>query len=414
MVQQARQIALSLRSNTTPTAPPMCGGGCVRSLSSDFDLGRQAPRVLTRAPLFSYVLNKTIVGGRKADAQYELFCAKASSSHEFMENKLLAQGLLRRLGLVAAEANIYGAFADGPAGSWPSFDAAQLAASVERAGSRSWVLKGALDMVSSNVLVMTPWRWQCEGWNASRLEAHAARVLRDTGQQGCARVTRRGENVAVIDGMPRGGARRAILVQRAYPWAARGDDAAVDCSAPPPRTNSAFWFELKINVVWGQLGRGLAIVKHMLSFGEHPDAAPLRVGVYFDAAGVLTLVEKTISAPPDILQRVVNVLRRDGPRLQQIARDTSRLFGADYWRLDVFLSESAAMHVNELTYPSSTSDDPRDLSRLVRGYQGGEFERVPAARTLRAISRLLPGQVREEGHSRRSRAPSRSAPRVTT
>ena len=112
------------------------------------------------------------------------------------------------------------------------------------------------------------------------------------------------------------------------------------------RGSSVFWLELKINVVWGQLGRGLVLVHQGLQ-----DAAPARVGVYFDEKGVLTLVDGTAKLPPsDTLQRAISVLRRTAPKLQEIVLDVSRLFGADYWRLDVFLSEMAPLHVNGLTY----------------------------------------------------------------
>ena len=49
------------------------------------------------------------------------------------------------------------------------------------------------------------------------------------------------------------------------------------------------------------------------------------------------------------------------------------------------------------------NNDPRDMIRLSDGYKAGDVRRMPAACALRAISRLLPGQVRaEDRHLRRS------------
>jgi hypothetical protein len=147
--------------------------------------------------------------------------------------------------------------------------------------------------------------------------------------------------------------------------------------------------------------RRAELCNHCTSLSEYLAGAPARVGVYFDEAGVLTLVDGMAKLPPaDTLQRAISVLRRTAPKLQEIVLDVSRLFGADYWRLDVFLSEMAPLHVNGLTYPAP-SDDRRDLVRLANGYtrlsaQADPAPRVPATCALRAISRLLPEEVRYE------------------
>ena len=89
----------------------------------------------------------------------------------------------------------------------------------------------------------------------------------------------------------------------------------------------------------------------------------------------------------------------------------SRLFKADLWRLDVFLSESEPPHVNELTYPSFRPDDPRDLARLADGYRlvarrGSSavhgrlpISLVPAACAEIQLNAVLPGSVRETVNS---------------
>ena len=367
-----QSIAASLRANSTPTAPPACNG-CMRGVSADFDL--------------SHAFNKTLVRGRRFDKQLHLRCASAETSHEFMNHKLLAQGLLERLGYTAPGANIYGAFADWPvAESWlGKFRGTELASTLRSSGARSWVLKGAFN----HALVMTPWRWRCEKWTEERVVTEAARILRNTTEQ---------PRCPTREGAPGGGARRAILVQRTYPtWFLRAtESAAIDCSAPPPRDSSVFWLELKINVVWGQLGRGLVLVHQGLQ-----DAASARVGVYFDEKGVLTLVDGTAKLPPsDTLQRAISVLRRTAPKLQEIVLDVSRLFGADYWRLDAFVSDGAPLHINELTYPSFyMSRSSLDMARLKSGYEQvavGAIAPLSGACVLKQLERLAPGSLRDE------------------
>ena len=111
------------------------------------------------------------------------------------------------------------------------------------------------------------------------------------------------------------------------------------------------------------------------------------------------------------LLHVASVVRAAAAELQTIARKVSRLFKADLWRLDVFLSESEPPHVNELTYPSFRPDDPRDLARLADGYRlvarrGSSavhgrlpISLVPAACSEIMLNAVLPGSVRETVNS---------------
>ena len=225
---------------------------------------------------------------------------------------------------------------------------------------------------------MTPWRWHCEKWTEERVVTEAARPATPPSNRGVDR-----------EGPPGGGA-QAILVQRTTRRGSFAPPTRLPSTVQPPPRQQRLWLELKINVQGDQ--RGLVLV--------HQGAAPARVGVYFDEAGVL-IVDGTTKLPPtDTLQRAISVLRRTAPKLQEIVLDVSRLFAADYWRLDVFLSEMAPLHVNGLTYPAP-SDDRRDLVRLANGYtrlsgQADPAPRVPATCALRAISRLLPEEVRYE------------------
>ena len=121
------------------------------------------------------------------------------------------------------------------------------------------------------------------------------------------------------------------------------------------------------------------------------------------------------AAPPRCIGPCIRTLSSDfalaAAELQTIARKVSRLFKADLWRLDVFLSESEPPHVNELTYPSFRPDDPRDLARLADGYRlvarrGSSavhgrlpVSLVPAACAEIQLNAVLPGSVRETVNS---------------
>ena len=363
---------LSAQSNGT-FAPPACKGPCVRALSSDFDLRRVAPSEQLHPRLHLPVLDKRsktpITEQDVFTRQNKLFCLSARATHEFMEHKCLSQGLLVQLGLVDPAANLYCAFAGaGIAAGWPSFRAdggSQLRRTLERAPP-SWVLKSATDQNSKNVLVMSPEKWTRDGWNVSAVVAYSADVLaQPTMEVRCP--SNKGE-------------RRAVLVQRKYPWSKKSswsERGELHAEREP------LMFEIKVYVVWGKLGSAFCYIN--LNDGDvgaldGPDGQVndwfgKQLHLYFDEHGKLSLGDKDSLQPGNWfaytsgkLRRVIGIVRRAAPTLQRIARDVSRLFAADYWRLDAFLSDGAPPHINELTYPSFIKFDARDLRRLREGY----------------------------------------------
>ena len=397
--QEIRAAARALAENQAkhgPAAPPRCIGPCVRTLSSDFALAHGN----FSASSWPARLN----------AQNELFCARAGSTHEVMENKLLAQGLLQRLGIVARSANLYGGWkAKEQAGAgWPQFDAAALQAALEAPGGaqHAWVLKSASDQASYNVLAMTPHRWTCERWNTSAVAQAAATMLaQPTMKVRCPGTA--------------GHERRGVILQRLYPWRRRGkskgsDEGGVSCAEQ--EAHKKFLFEVKATVVWGKLGTVRCELMYAPAAASH-----VEITFYFDESGVLTIDpprgDGTLNCerqcapvsrlPPGTILHVASVVRAAAAELQTIARKVSRLFKADLWRLDVFLSESEPPHVNELTYPSFRPDDPRDLARLADGYRLVErrgssavhgrlpLSLVPAACAEIMLNAVLPGSVRE-------------------
>ena len=421
--QEVRAAARALAENQAkhgPAAPPRCigraqffaggsefyrgeddSGPCVRTLSSDFALA-QGNFSASSWPA-------------RLNAQNELFCARAGSTHEVMENKLLAQGLLQRLGIVARSANLYGGWkAKEQAGAgWPQFDAAALQAALDGPGGaqHAWVLKSASDQASYNVLAMTPHRWACESWNTSAVAQAAATMLaQPTMKVRCPGTA--------------GHERRGVILQRLYPWrkkrgkASGWDEDGGSCAEQ--EGHKKFLFEVKATVVWGKLGTVRCELMYAPAAASH-----VEITFYFDESGVLTIdpprgdgslnCERQCAPvsrlPPGTILHVASVVRAAAAELQTIARKVSRLFKADLWRLDVFLSESEPPHVNELTYPSFRPDDPRDLARLADGYRlvarrGSSavhgrlpISLVPAACAEIQLNAVLPGSVREPVNS---------------
>ena len=88
-----------------------CDGPCVRFLSSDFDLRLAFASHTVSPDVYSGADNPgqlRVDGTGRLDSQNRLFCnATGYRTHEFMENKCLAQRVLLSLGHVAREANMY-------------------------------------------------------------------------------------------------------------------------------------------------------------------------------------------------------------------------------------------------------------------------------------------------------------------
>ena len=93
-----------------------CDGPCVRFLSSDFDLRLAFASHTVSPDVYSgadHPGQLRVDGTGRLDSQNRLFCnATGYRTHEFMENKCLAQRVLLSLGHVAREANMYCGWAE--------------------------------------------------------------------------------------------------------------------------------------------------------------------------------------------------------------------------------------------------------------------------------------------------------------
>ena len=84
-----------------------------------------------------------------------------------------------------------------------------------------------------------------------------------------------------------------------------------------------------------------------------------------------------------------------------IAAQIQERSGADWFRLDIFLSKVAPPRINEISYPSRSGEDPRAWVRLLCAYRQGRFRavagkkiwrQVAAAASLSPTARLAPNQ----------------------
>lgn len=359
----ARELRVSQLA--AAAAPPSCGRGlCVGALSSDFDLRRAN----TSTPL-------TFSSGDVFVRQNNLYCERARATHEWMEHKCLSMGLLQKLELVDPTANLYCAFAGEKAvDGWPAFKRSEMEKTLKRA-PHAWVLKSATDQASKNVLVMNAKKWKREGWNTTAVVEYAADVLTQP-------------TMAVRCPTTKGHERRAVMLQRLYPWTAKKKWS--EAHGWHIGTES-FMFEVKLHVVWGKIGSAICWI-HM---AEQQDQKK-QLHLYFDEDGRLSLGDKGIPGQKiayigGVLQRAVDIVRRAAPMLQQTARTLSRIFAADYWRLDVFLADGAPPHINEVTYPSFLGYDARDLQRLQAGYArvGRTIVPVPASCVANRLEKLI-------------------------
>eukprot|EP00966_Prymnesium_polylepis_P323849 7379984-Prymnesium_polylepis.2 len=71
------------------------------------------------------------------------------------ENKLLANSLLRKLGIPVAEI-LYGAFGNTSMGGWPMYSRKEFVKTVADMEPKAFILKSATDGMSTNMIIMSP------------------------------------------------------------------------------------------------------------------------------------------------------------------------------------------------------------------------------------------------------------------
>ena len=157
-----------------------------------------------------------------------------------IENKLLARTFLSSLRTRVAQAPIiYGAFATKSLGGWPKYDPSQLLLALGT--QRHFVLKSATNGGGADVLIMTPERWQQEGWTAENVTQYAERFM--CHKDPCAFP---GVKARWFSEWGQKYEHRGVVVQESIiPMSANGSDLTEDTSLT---------FEMKANVAFGQVG----------------------------------------------------------------------------------------------------------------------------------------------------------------
>ena len=98
---------------------------------------------------------------------------------------------------------------------------------------------------------------------------------------------------------------------------------------------------------------------------------------------------------------LVNLVEESRAAVAAIAAQIQERSGADWFRLDIFLSKVAPPRINEISYPSRSGEDPRAWVRLLCAYRQGRFRavagkkiwrQVAAAASLPPTARLAPNQ----------------------
>ena len=276
-----------------------------------------------------------------------------------IENKLLSHTLLASLH-VPRVTIVYGAFATKSLGRWPKYDREYLEDAIAGLGpssSRAFVLKSATNGGGADVLLMTPERWRSEGWSMRNVTAYAEKFLRT----------------------------------RWYSeWGQRYEHRGVVVQSTFGEAGSGTTIELKVHVAFGQLGSGRVYLMpkddsmHLeISFCEMGRVACSGLRCVGGKDACVAQCEKSLS----MLTKVALPLNR-------LVRAASSLLGADWLRIDVFVSQGAngsmSWVVNEITYPSHIERNASSccsFARLLRVYRDERWLGMNATAVLAEVMR---------------------------
>lgn len=249
---------------------------------------------------------------------------RKGATFALMENKLLCHSLLLSYGIPKAEI-YYGAFASKAMGEWPEYDRNDFISTLKTipqvTEDHLFVMKPATGQNSEGTIVMNHKKWIEEGWSFERLadqvEAYFSITASYWGQQY--------EHLGVV-------VQQSVLSQ----------DNVVEFHAGSFENISSLVFEFEPHVVFGTLcGGELHLVPHNEDYHLkinycHGDAR------LQDVSGV----------DPSVWEIIQPKLLQSPGRLAKTAKRIAHAFGADWFRLDVFIDLNGMFYVNEVTYPS--------------------------------------------------------------
>ena len=309
-----------------------------------------------------------------------------------LEHKLFVAAWLRSFlkDTAAAPAIIYGGLQQ-QLGSWPAFSESELVRALEkrlaRPGGHRFVLKAATEYGSRQLLLMSKCEWERGRWNASAV----ARVARSM-------LAKETEHLNDYNGVadPEGVERRGVVLMERYPpFVEEGgcDARELMVEGVELKVKDPLWIELKVFVV----------------FGELTSATIYRVTPQLVTMPIYFLPDGRIEryGGPSAADRrcgrchLVNLVEESRAAVAAIAAQIQERSGADWFRLDIFLSKVAPPRINEISYPSRSGEDPRSWVRLLCAYRQGRFRavagkkiwrQVAAAASLPPTARLAPNQ----------------------
>ena len=314
-------------STRNPPSGSSSSAGALHRLSTDFSL---LPEMETD---FHFQLSA------RQRIQTQLRRWRHHAIFGIVENKLLCHSLLATLlsragaadggplggGAVRQAPMLYGAFATKSLGAWPRYERQGLLAAL--GDRREFVLKSATNGGGADVLIMTRARWEREGWTGHNVSAYAERFL---SQRWFSEWGQRYEH-------------RAVVVQEnlSPPAAALppSNSAEADTAAGALLgASSGLAFEIKANVAFGRLGSARLFVL--------PKAESVHLELSFCEAGKVTCSGTRCVGGGKVCaaycKRAVTMLASVGNALESLATLLTSRLAADWYRLDVFVSEAGA------------------------------------------------------------------------
>lgn len=274
---------------------------------------------------------------------------RTSPTVGLLENKLLGNQVLEQYLNLPVQDVIYGGFALRPLGRWPRYERKEFVDVMSSYKSHNFVVKPLTNAGSAGVLVMNSEKWVKGNWTIDKIADHVESFFV-------------GKDYSTMGQQYE---RRGVVVQTSF----LDDNADISPGNFHSKETTGVNLELKVLVVFGELTS--ARVETLPWSGDnHIDTS------FCDTSqtekGELPLLKaEGIDAPEVHFRKIKAILKEHQQKITEFAKRSAEAYGGDMIRLDLFITESGRLVINELTYPSFVGlIDICSPNRLFRGYQG--------------------------------------------
>ncbi len=302
---------------------------------------------------------KALLENRNTRIVWQRRLFRNSPIFALMENKLLCHSLLVSLGIPKAEI-YYGAFVSKAMGEWPQYDRDDFIATLKKVPQvfedHLFVIKPASGQSADGTIIMNHKKWIDEGWSLDLLADHVEDLFGVTESSWGQKY----EHLGVL-------VQQSVLSQESNAEFHKGSFDS----------NTSLVFEIKPHVIFDGLLCGGTL--NLVPFNSE----------YYMYINFCHGEPRLQDISEEISESVWDEAIRPTLQAERLAKTAKRIahaFGADWFRLDVFMDLNGMFLVNEVTYPSAEHpDDDCTYIHLYHHYKHKTFQILEPKSVLESL-----------------------------